>query len=427
MSANENSPVKDPRKVWTPPPRPDWLKRVNEEGACMDIRGVVPLDSASMLAAAQRSTGLSDFGIDDWREPFGVLCKSFDEDADLNLFGRIKVRHELLLLLKNRLQIEDTYKRHPEIDEQEIVKPLMIIGQGRSGTSFLLNLLSANPDNGNVMTWEAMFSCPPPEPATYHSDPRIEKAHKIADQWNRVVPELMSMHEYAGTIPQEDVPLLAHSFRNVGWFMVWGEVLQYYAYMANADLVPAYRYHKRILKLLQWKNPRKQWVLKNSANLEELPDMLKVYPDACIVWPHRDPSKSVASTVSLIGSMLYGQCDHPFQRVALDQYMDPHGAAKRLTAVIDLMESGVVPKARVCSVLYRDLVSDPVGTAAKIHAYFHLPFSAQSRAVLEEYMRRNPRENRPPHKVSPETRAAVERDRPAFKRYQEYFGVPDEV
>jgi hypothetical protein len=167
-------------------------------------------------------------------------------------------------------------------------------------------------------------------------------------------------------------------------------------------------------------------VLKNSASLEDLPTILKVYPDVCIVWPHRDPTKSVASTVSLIGTMLWASTDHPFKGASLDQYMDPHGAAQRLTHVIDLMESGVVPKARVCNVLYRDLVADPVETAATIHKYFNLPFSAKSRAVLEEYMRQNPRDMRPPHKVSAETRAAVDRDRPAFKRYMDYFGVPDE-
>jgi hypothetical protein len=125
--------------------------------------------------------------------------------------------------------------------------------------------------------------------------------------------------------------------------------------------------------------------------------------------------------------MLWACTDRPFKGAFLDQYMDPHGAAKRLTDVIDLMESGVIPKARVCNVLYRDLVADPVATAARIHDYFRLPFSAQSREVLEQYMRQNPRTNRPPHKVSAETRAAVDRDRPAFKRYQDYFGVPDEA
>jgi len=392
----------------------------------MDIRAVVPLEPDSLIDSAIRHTGCSDLGVDDWREPFEVLCRSFDEDADLNLMGRIRVRHELLVLLQNRLQVEAAYKQHPDIENEEIVKPLMIIGQGRSGTSFLLNLLSAIPENGHIMTWEAMFSCPPPEAKTYSTDPRIEKAHKLADWWNRVVPELASMHEYSGYIPQEDVPLIAHSFRSVGHFMVLGEVHRYYAYMAAADLEPGYRYHKRILKLLQWKNPRKQWILKNSACLEELTYILKVYPDVCFVWPHRDPTKSVASTVSLIGSMLWAGTDRPFKGASLDQYMDPYGAAKRLTDVIDLIESGVLPKERVHNLLYRDLVDDPVGTAVKIHDYFGLPFGAESREALEAYMRQNPRTKRPPHKVSAETRAAVDRDRPAFKRYQDYFGVPDE-
>ena len=94
--------------------------------------------------------------------------------------------------------------------------------------------------------------------------------------------------------------------------------------------------------------------------------------------------------------------------------------------MIDLIETRVIPKERVHNLLYRDLVDDPVATAAKIHDYFQLPFSAESRGALEAYMRQNPRTKRPPHKVSPETRAAVDRDRPAFKRYQDYFGVPDE-
>lgn len=426
MSNQSNLSDNDPRKFWTPPPRPEWVQRVNEEGECMDMQGVVPLDPASLLASAIEATGLSDFGDDDWREPFEVLCRSFDQDAELNLMGRIRARHEMLLLLKNRLHIEATYKAHPEIEEEEIKEPLMIIGQGRSGTSFLLNLLSANPDNGNIMTWEAKFSCPPPESETYQTDPRIEKAHRLAQQVIRIVPELNAMHEYSGYIPEEDVVPLAHSFRHLGWFMVLGRITGYAQYMANVDLEPAYRYHKRILKLLQWKNPRQQWILKNSANLDELTTVLKVYPDVCLVWPHRDPTKSLASTVSLLGSMLWTATDSPFSGGFLDQYMDPKGAAQRLDKVIDLIESGVIPKGRIYSLLYRDLVADPVSTAEKIHEFFDLPFGERNRVALQQYMRDHPRENRPPHRVSAETRASVDRERAVFQRYRDYFAIPDE-
>src|SRR5438046_1657183 len=136
----------DQRLQWQPPPRPEWVQRINEEGYCMDISGVVPLDEKSLLESAMRSTGLSDFGVDDWREPFRILLKSLDEEAELNLMGRIRTRSEILNTLEARLQIEETYKRHPEIDEQKVAQPIIIIGQGRSGTSFLQNVLSMNPD-----------------------------------------------------------------------------------------------------------------------------------------------------------------------------------------------------------------------------------------------------------------------------------------
>jgi hypothetical protein len=416
-----------PRSAWTPPPRPDWVQRINDEGACMDISGTVPLDPESLIASAIRSTGLSDFGAGEWREPFEVLCKSLEEDADLNLLGRIRTRSELLLLLTARLQIEETYKQHPEIDDEEIVHPLIVVGQGRSGTSFLLNLLSSNPENGVIMTWEATFPCPPPEAATYLTDPRIEKAHQLADQCNRVTPELLGMHEFSGRIPQDCTQILGLTFLSEGWFNVMAQIAGYNRYLATADQEPAFRYHKRVLKLLQWKNPRKQWVLKDPTHLEKITTILKVYPDACFVWPHRDPAKSVASTISIIGTMLWGRTDHPFKGSSFDAYTDPVPAAKRLTDVIDQLESGVIPKDRVYSILYRDLVADPVGTAAKIHEYFHLPFSAKSRAAMEEYMRRNPRTARPPHKVDAQTRSAVDGYRSAFKRYQDHFGVPNEA
>ncbi|MET0658263.1 MAG: hypothetical protein ABW110_08930 [Steroidobacteraceae bacterium] len=100
---------------WTPPPRPDWVARINHEGESMDIRGVVPLDEASLIDAAVRSTGLCDFGTDEWREPFRILLQSLEEDAELNLLGRLRTRSDILQRLKGRLQIEDTYKRHPEM------------------------------------------------------------------------------------------------------------------------------------------------------------------------------------------------------------------------------------------------------------------------------------------------------------------------
>src|SRR5215470_20320483 len=106
---------KDRRTGWQPQPRPEWAQRANEEGSYMDLRGVVPIDEDSLLAAARANTGLSDFGRDDWHEPFQVLVKALDTESELNLVGRLMTRGELLMYLEGRLWIEETYRRNPQI------------------------------------------------------------------------------------------------------------------------------------------------------------------------------------------------------------------------------------------------------------------------------------------------------------------------
>lgn len=415
------------RKNWRPAPRPEWVDRINEEGRCMDIVGIVPLDEQSLLNAAMESTGLSDFGPDDWREPFSVYIKALQEEADLNLLGRIRTRSEILQFLCARLRIEEEYKRHPEIENEEIRQPIVVIGQGRSGTSFMLNTLAAAPSNGALMTWESIFPCPPPEKESFDSDPRAEAGHQIADQWNRVTPEIAAMHEFDGRIPEECCHIMAINFMSVTWLNLLGQVPSYIQYAAQIDWTKCYDYHRRILKLLQWKNPRKHWVLKAPEHLDHLTELLKVYPDACIVLMNRDPIKALASSLNLIGTAQWARTDHPLSSDAWDFIIRAETSARRLESIIDLMETGVVPKERVLNVLYKDLIADPLKAVDAIYDYFGLSLSAEEREVIAKYLADNPRENRPPHKFDMGSAEQIARERELFKRYQEYFNIPNEI
>ena len=416
----------DQRSKWQPPPRPDWVQRINEEGDCMNAAGVVPLDSVTLLESARRTTGLSDFGANDWREPFEILCKSLEEDAELNLMGRIRTRSEMLQLLEARLLIEDTYKRHPEINDQVVSQPIFVLGQGRSGTSFLINLLAANPDNGAPLQWEMMFPCPPPEKATYRTDPRIARADKLIKQWTRVVPQMEAMHEFAGDLPLEDAQIFALNFMGPSWFGQLGQVSSYDAYIVTVDPMLGIRYHERVLKLLQWKNPRKNWVSKDCFHMDKLPQLMQVYPDACFVWPHRDPVRALASVVNLIGTVHWGRSDHPFKGGSHDEYQtDPEMSAIRLNAVIDQLQAGVVPEKQIHNLLYKELVGDTMGSLQKMHDHFGISFSEAGEEGTRRYLKDHPRDARPPHKVNlPETEIA--RARIAYKKYVDYFGVPVE-
>jgi Sulfotransferase family len=421
-----NSIGPDHRLQWQPPTRPDWLIRLNEEGHCMDIKGVIPLEEHGLIDSAMKNTGLSDFGADDWREPFRIYINALNEEADLNLMGRIRARWQILGFLEARLQIEDTYKRHPEITDQEIKQPIIIVGQGRSGTSFLQNLLAADPDNGVLRHWEMMLPCPPPETTTYHSDSRIEKADKLIDQLNRVVPSLASMHELRGHMPFEDSVIMAINFMAPTWMDTIGQVPSFDAWIFQQDPAPAFRYHQRVLKLLQWKNPRKRWVLKDPMHLDRMADILKIYPDACFIWPHRDPVRALASLVSIIGTLQWSGSDHPFKGGSLAYMTDPEVSAARFNAVLDQLEAGVVPQRQICNLLYRDFVTDPMAAVSTIYRKFGLEMSQTSYNTMAKYLDDNPRDLRPAHRFNAGSPKVISRARNAYRRYQDYFAIPQE-
>jgi Sulfotransferase family len=418
-----------PGPAWSPPPRPDWVRRVNDEGRWMNLRGVVPLDVDSLLRSAREATGLDDFGADDWFEPFEVLVRSLETESELNLVGRLRTRSELLQLLEARLRVEDTVRRHPQIADEEITKPFVIIGQGRSGTSMLHNLMGADPDNGVIKTWEAILPCPPPEAATYLTDPRRGRGHQLIDQWNRVTPSIRSMHEFSGDMPQECVHVMSLNFNCPHWFNALGQVPTYNHYTAGLDPEPTYRYHRKVLQLLQWRNPRRNWVLKAPAHLDALPVLLRVFPDAGLIWPHRDPVRALASTISLVATMQWGRSDFPLMARdsgSYDSLTDARISAARLTAVIDLLESGAVPRERLCNVAYAELMADPIATVARIYDHFGVPFTEAGRSGMADYQRAHSRDARPAHAVAAGDADTVARMRAAYQRYQRYFNVPDE-
>jgi len=130
---------------WQPPPRPEWLASFLADTRAWDARAVAPLEAGELIATAVRNTGLEDFGADDWREPFAVLLEAIDREADLNLFGRIWTRQDLLLFLETRLRIEAAYRANPEIDNEVIDRPVFVTGLPRSGTSILFELLAQDP------------------------------------------------------------------------------------------------------------------------------------------------------------------------------------------------------------------------------------------------------------------------------------------
>jgi len=415
-----------PSNLWVAPARPAWLQTILDETRCMDAAALVPLDAGNLIDTVVRSTGLSDFGDEDWREPFEVLTRSLEEESELHFFGRVMTRNELLNLLENRLRLEAAYKAHPEIDEQEVVAPLVITGLGRSGTSILFELLSQDLQFGAPSSWESMFYCPPPEAATYRSDPRIEKAHQLLTQWGRAAPPWQAMHEMGAWIPAESVAVFEASFRSDN-MPSKAPTPSYTGWLAKADMTPAYTYFKRILKLLQWKNPRRHWLLKSPSHIAELPTLFKVFPDARVMITHRDPIKAKASITNMLATLYWMRSTKPFDVSAFEALMTPEATAFRLNQVVDWLESGAIPRDRVFSSRYVDLLQRPLDNMRQLYAAMEAQLSSAAEEAMQKYLAAKPQGKFGVHSYDVGEREQIQQERRLFARYQKYFDVPDEI
>ncbi len=410
--------------TWSPPGHPEWLETMNREGSYFNLEAVVPLDEASLIAHACATTGLSDFGNDIWREPFAVLVNALADEAQLTLMGRLMARSDITFWLSTRLQVTELLKRHPEILKQPVPSPMFIVGLPRSGTSILYELLAQDPDVGVPLMWEALQPCPPPEAATYETDPRIAVADKIFTQWNRVAPEFATMHEMRGDIPAECGLLMAGSFIS-DHIASLHQTPSYSAWTATADFLPVYEYHKQILQILQWKNPRKRWLLKAPEHQVHLDTLLGVYPDARIVQTHRDPIKCMASATSLMGTLYYMRSDQPFQAEMFENIIMGEATAARLEHVMDQREDGTIPSANIADSRYQDLMDDPLDCINDIYDHFGMALTPKAREKMTQYLAAKPKGKFGAHDYD----VAVDRqkERALFKRYQEQHGVPNEV
>ena len=90
------------------------------------------LDPASLMAAAEEATGLLDFGEPSFREPLARLVESIRGEAELHPLGRVITRTRLVSTLANRARIEEQYRRHPEIAEESVSRPIVIAGLQRT-------------------------------------------------------------------------------------------------------------------------------------------------------------------------------------------------------------------------------------------------------------------------------------------------------
>ena len=319
----------------------------------------------SVLAAAVKAAGSREFGSDSYREPLEVFVAACREEAELTAFGRLLIAKMLQRALANRLALQQWSAAHPQVREEDIAGPWVIVGLPRTGTSILDLLLGVDPAARPLLQWEAAHPVPPATEADKDADPRVAQTARELDQLMKLNPPLQAMHPFGATLAEECVTLFMYDLRTLA-LETQAHVPSYARWLEQADMAPAYAQHRLALQTLQSVRPARRWILKTPNHLWHLDALLATYPDARIIWTHREPGPVVTSLASLANAAQRPLTSRRDPRPAADEWRRKCGFALRSA----MSHDDTAGDGWCRHVHYADLVSDPVGTVRDLYRSF---------------------------------------------------------
>lgn len=344
----------------------------------------VRFDESELCAEARAEAGLRDFGPDDFREGLRALLCSY-EGHPFHERGRARNRRQVVRWLVTRLRAVEALRAHPEIRARAIRRPWFLTGLPRSGTSALFNLLAVDPAARALLNWEARIPEPLEGLAPGASDPRRAALEASYQRGRAANPEFATMHFASVDTPEECVLLLGSSFQGAQTGI---EVMlePYASWFQGRDRRPLYAWHGVLLRLLDWQRPGERWLLKSPAHLWGIAALLGEYPDARIVWSHRDPVASIASICSLT-------------HLLMSAWMQVDAAAlgpRVLEFYATSLERGLAARAacdpaRFFDVRHDAIAGDPVGVACAVYARFGEPLPGPVREAMATHATSHPK------------------------------------
>jgi len=354
------------------------------------------LSPAAIMAAAAKAAGSDDFGTDSFRHPLAVFLGACQDEADLTTFGRILISKMLSAALVNRIELHRWSVAHPEVAEERIDRPWIIVGLPRTGTSVLSMLLGLDPMARPLRQWEAAHLIPPPTLEEADEDPRIARTAKELDGLMKLNPPLRAMHPFGATLAQECVSLFLYDIRTLA-LETQAHVPTYARWLETADMAPAYAQHRLALQALQSRQPTQRWILKTPNHLWQLETLLATYPDARVVWTHRDPGPVVTSLASLANAGQRPLTRRLDPRPTAEEWKHKcHFALGSATAFDQATGDGW------CQHLpYGDLMADPVAAVRRLYRTVGDEVSPLHARRMEVFLQQRPQDAFGRHRYDP--------------------------
>jgi hypothetical protein len=370
--------------------RPNFPQHVAEVRATMaQMASGLSLEPDALLAAAREATGLDDFGDEAFVERLRVLTHALGCEARLSDVGRVMAYGQLLQLLKNRLKVEALLARHREAEAMEIRAPIVIVGLPRTGTTHLHNLMAADPGLRSLPYWESLEPVLLDDelPAAGEPDPRRARCDQALWFVNESLPYFVRMHEMTTDHVHEEIQLLAVDFSTMLFETMDVMASWRDAYKAT-DQTPSYHYLRRVLQAMQWQRGGTRWVLKSPQHLEQLRPLLAAFPDAVVVFTHRDPASVIASYVTMAAYTARMNGAPPIDLHGIGRYWRDR-IEDLFRAVV--RDRSLVPPTRSIDVRFDDFMRDDLDTVRRIYGLAGQPLTGEAEAAWARFMASHPR------------------------------------
>jgi hypothetical protein len=383
-----------------------------------------PLRADQLIALARRRTGLREFGETPFLDSLENFLRACSEDADLSLVGRIATRWDAVRFLSNLLRLFEEEQRTPEILARPVAGPIFISGLPRSGTTFLHSLVAEDPANLVPRVWQLIHPYPPENSAS-RADRRPRRVARQLRLFGLLAPDFRRMHPIDAGSPQECSEITAHVFASLRFDTTY-RIPSYRNWLDKTGHLEAYRFHRRFLQHLQHQTPDGgRWVLKCPDHVFALDAIRAIYPDARLVFVHRDPLAVLLSVARLTETLR-----RPFTRT-IDKAEIGRQDSDRWLAATELMIAAAQEQRfskPIFHVHYLDLVRDPVDTVAALYKHFGDTLQPDAAARIGRLVEAKPNGGYGVHGSRLEEYgldAALERER--YARYMAHFGIQPEA
>jgi hypothetical protein len=341
------------------------------------------LNVDALIEEAQRKTGLQRFDSESFREGLGILTADLNRQNVAEPFVQ-RNRNDIVKDLVTRLKTTAYLEARPELLQRPIVRPVFVFGVPRTGTTLLSNLLAADPARRSPLTWEMDDPIPPPTRATLYNDPRALARLDQERQMLAANPGMGKYYRSSAIYPNECIYITRQDFKALLW-EGRGPLPNYREWLFSTDMTSAYEYHRRFLQLLQADAPG-VWNLKMPSHALSIATLLKIYPDARLIWTHRDPLAAVGSFCSVMslshrGSI--GSVDVPW---LAKNY--PWQAVEHAARIMDWRDRN--GEERVIDVHYADLMREPISTMRQLYRALGDDFTPEIEASMQKWLDDNP-------------------------------------